>query len=87
MGSLIDHDNIIGSFSSTAPGCVTGGNVKIGSLCHLALSSVIKNNIVIGNNTIIGSNSYINKNCKSNSIYFGNPGKFYRTKKLGEKYL
>ena len=86
-GTIIEHDNKIGNFSSTAPGCVTGGNVKVGNLCHLALSAVIKNNISLGSNTIVGSNSYINKNCKSNSIYFGNPGKFYRKRKLGEKYL
>lgn len=87
MGSIIDHDNSIGQYSSTAPGCVTGGNVNIGKLCHLALSSVIKNNISIGNNTIIGSNSYVNKDCKSFSIYFGNPTKFFRKRTLGEKYL
>ena len=87
IGTIIDHDNKIGNFSSTAPGCVTGGNVKVGNLCHLALSAVVKNNISIGSNTIVGSNSYINKNCKSNSIYFGNPGKFYRKRPLGEKYL
>ena len=59
--SSIDHDNQFGDFSSTGPGAILGGNVKIGSMCHLGIGSVIKNNININDKIIIGSNSYVNK--------------------------
>lgn len=74
----IDHDNFFNNYSSSGPGVVTGGNVKIGYLSHLGIGSVIKNKVKIGNNTIIGGNSFVNKDCLDNSIYFGVPSKRIR---------
>ncbi len=85
--SSIDHDNIFEDFSSTGPGVVTGGNVSIGSHCHLGIGSIIKNNITVKMNSIIGGNSFVNKNCKKNSIYFGIPAKFIKSRTKFAKYL
>lgn len=85
--SSIDHDNIFNDFSSTGPGVITGGNVKINKFSHLGIGCVVKNNIIIGENTICGGKSFINKNCRKNSIYFGVPSKFIKSRKLGSKYL
>lgn len=83
----IDHDNQIKNFSSVAPGVNTGGNVKIDSLTHIGIGSSINHNISIGKNVVIGGGSFINKDCKSNSIYFGVPGKFIRKRKIEDNYL
>tara|TARA_B100000401_G_C52687799_1_gene662981 strand:+ start:196 stop:858 length:663 start_codon:yes stop_codon:yes gene_type:complete len=83
----IDHENEFENFSSTGPGVITGGNVKISKFSHLGIGCVVKNNIVIKENVICAGKSYINKNCKKNSIYLGTPSKFERSRTLGEKYL
>ena len=85
--SSIDHDNTFSDFSSTGPGVITGGNVTIGKYSHLGIGSKIKNNITIDMKTIIGGNSFVNKNCKNNSIYFGVPAKFVKTRTKFDKYL
>ena len=85
--SSIDHDNNFDSFSSTGPGVITGGNVRVKEFSHLGIGSVIKNNVVISENVVCGGKSFVNKNCKKNSVYFGTPSKFIRLRKLGQKYL
>ena len=83
----IDHDNNFKSFSSTGPGVITGGNVKVKKFSHLGIGCVIKNNIVINENVVCGGRSYVNKNCKKDSVYFGIPSKFMKSRKFGQKYL
>ena len=53
---------IIKNFSSTAPGVITGGNVKVGESSHIGVGAKIQNNIKIENNN--GSGSIVIKNCK-----------------------
>ena len=79
--TVIDHDNIFENYSSTGPGSITGGNVKVGERSHLEFGSVVKNKININPDTIIGGKSFVNKNCKSNSIYFGVPAKWKKSRK------
>ena len=85
--SSIDHDNIFKNYSSTGPGVITGGNVKLGECSHLGLGSAVKHRISIGDNTIIGAKSLVLKKCNKNSIYFGIPAKKIRSKKNYSKYL
>ncbi len=73
--SIIEHDNNFLDYSSTGPGIITGGNVKVGKKTFVGMGSVIKNNIKISFNTIIGAKSLVLKNCKANSIYYGSPAK------------
>ena len=80
-GSILEHDNVLASFSSIAPKR-TGGNVKIGRMSSIGLGSIIKNNIKIGNNINIGSSSFVNKNCIKKGTYIGSP-----IKNLNEKSL
>ena len=85
--TVIDHDNIFENYSSTGPGSITGGNVKVGERSHLGIGSVVKNKINIKSDTIIGGKSFVNKNCKSKSIYFGIPAKWKKFRKKNQKYL
>ncbi len=85
--SSIDHDNIFKNYSSTGPGVITGGNVKLGECSHLGLGSAVKHRISIGDNTIIGAKSLVLKKCNKNSIYFGIPAKKIKSKKNYSKYL
>ena len=85
--SSIDHDNIFSDFSSTGPGVITGGKVKVGKLSHIGIGSVVCQNVDIANNTIIGGKSFVNKNCEKNSVYFGTPAKKRTNRKIGAKYL
>jgi len=73
--SLIEHDNVFANFSSTGPGVITGGNVKVGKMSFIGIGSVVKNNIKIGYNSLIGAKSLIIKNCKPKSTYYGSPAK------------
>jgi acetyltransferase-like isoleucine patch superfamily enzyme len=79
-GSIIEHENQLDEYSSTGPGVVTAGNVKIGELSHLGIGAVVKERVKIGKNVIIGGNSFVNKNCLNNSIYFGSPAKLVKKK-------
>ncbi len=85
--SSIDHDNIFEDYSSTAPGVVTGGNVKVKKGSFLGLGSKIKHKITISYNTVVGANSFVNKDCLPNNIYFGNPARKIKKRKRGESYL
>jgi sugar O-acyltransferase (sialic acid O-acetyltransferase NeuD family) len=85
--SVIDHDNYFSDFSSCGPGVISGGNVYIAERSHIGIGTVIKNGIKIKKDTIIGGKSYINKNCTSLHIYYGNPAKKIKKRKINQKYL
>lgn len=86
-GSIIEHDNFFDDFSSSGPGVMTGGNVKIGKLSHLGIGSVVLNNCKVDSNTIIGANSTVLKNCSKNSVYIGSPSKKIKSRKISDNYL
>ena len=85
--SSIDHHNSFGNFSSTGPGVVTGGNVKVGEMTHLSIGSTVKNNITIKSNALIGGSSFVNKDCDKNSVYYGVPAKKIKSRNENEEYL
>lgn len=85
--SLIDHDNNFDDFSSTGPSAITGGNVKVGKRSHLGIGSITLNGIMIGTDTIIAEKSFVNQKCKNNSIYFGRPAKWKKTRLKKDKYF
>ena len=86
-GSIVEHDNIFKDFSSIAPGAITNGSVILKERSHIGSGSVIKNNIKIEKDVVIGIGSVVTKNCSSKKIYFGNPAKSIRYRKINEKYL
>ena len=85
--SCLEHDNNMLEFSSIGPRAVTGGNVIIGKRSYIAIGAVIKNNTSIDADSVIGANSYLNKKVESNSIYYGSPAQFIRTRSKEDSYI
>lgn len=83
----LDHDSILGEYSSLAPGVSTGGYVNIGGLTAIGLGASIKNKINIGYNNVIGCGSVVLKDVPDNTVSYGLPCKFIRERQEGEKYL
>ena len=86
-GSIIELDNTFKDFSSIAPGAITNGSVILKERSHIGSGSVIKNNIKIEKDVVIGIGSVVTRNCSSKKIYFGNPAKSIRLRKINERYL
>ena len=74
-GCSIDHETIIGDFSSICPKATICGQVKIGMCTFIGANSTVIQCINIGNNCIIGAGSVIIKNIDDFSKIVGNPGR------------
>jgi len=83
----IDHDGLIKSFSSLAPGVTLGGNVTVGNYAAISIGATVKHNISIGNHAVIGAGAVLLHNCGDNIIMYGVPAKEIRKRVSGEKYL
>jgi acetyltransferase EpsM len=86
-GSLVDHDNDFGDFSSTGPGVSIGGNVSVGHLSHIGIGASIKHGIHIGANCVIGGKAYVDRDVDNNLVCFGVPARPRRTRLPGAAYL
>ena len=84
-GSIIEHDNIFSNYTSTSPRVTTGGNVTVGKLSCIGISSAVSHNIKIGKNTFIGGKSFVSKDCDDNFLYHGVPAKKIRLRDKNEK--
>ncbi len=83
----IDHDGLLKSFSSLAPGVTLGGNVTVGNYASVSIGATVKHNISIGNHAVIGAGAVLLHNCGDNVIMYGVPAKEIRKRVPGEKYL
>jgi sugar O-acyltransferase (sialic acid O-acetyltransferase NeuD family) len=86
-GAQVEHDNIISDFSSISAGSITGGFVKIGKFSAITLGVTIMDRVEIGENVVVGSGSLVTKSLSDDSLYYGNPIKFIRSRNKGEKFL
>lgn len=83
----LDHDGIMGNFSSLAPGVITGGNVKIGAYSAICLGARIIHRIAIDDYTVIGAGSLVLHNVENHVVAYGVPAKVIRRRQETEKYL
>jgi sugar O-acyltransferase (sialic acid O-acetyltransferase NeuD family) len=83
----IDHDGLLKSFSSIAPGVTLGGNVTIGNYAAVSIGATVKHNISIGEHALIGAGAVLLKNCDDNVVMYGVPAKEIKKREPGEKYL
>jgi len=85
--SSLDHDSVMGDWSSLAPGVTTGGNVKIGIRSSIGLGGNIIEKVEIGQDTVIGAGSLVLKNISDRLLAYGSPCKSVRDRLIDEKYI
>ena len=85
--SSLDHDSVMGDFSSLAPGATLGGNVGVGNFSVVSMGANVIHGKEIGEHSLIGAGSLINKNVGDCSVWYGVPAKFVRRRQPGERYL
>jgi len=85
--SSLDHDSMMQSYSSLAPGVCTGGNVNIGKFSAICLGANITSNITIGAHTLVGAGSLVLNDLGVQIIAFGSPAIKIRSRMIGEPYL
>ena len=74
----IDHENHISNCSSLGPGAITAGQVRIGSMTFLGMSSSVRQGVEIGSNCLIGAHSYVKDAVPDNAVSWGVPAKIQR---------
>jgi sugar O-acyltransferase (sialic acid O-acetyltransferase NeuD family) len=85
--SSLDHDCVLGDFTSLAPGVTTGGVVRIGAFSAISLGANIIHGRTIGAHTVIGAGALVMEDVPSHCVAYGVPAKVMRTRSEGEKYL
>ena len=83
----LDHDSVVGDFSSLLPGVTTGGNVEIGLCTCVCIGSVISHGITIGKHSILGASSLVLNNIPDYVLAFGAPAKVIRNRTESEKHF
>jgi len=85
--SVISHESVLGEFCSIAPGVVVAGGTTVGNRSAILVGASLKNDISIGDDCVIGGSSFVRTNVPNNSVYYGVPAKFIRTREPHESYL
>jgi sugar O-acyltransferase (sialic acid O-acetyltransferase NeuD family) len=85
--SSLDHDSVMGDFSSMAPNVSTGGNVSIGSFSAIGIGASIIHGVSIGSHTVIGAGAVVLKDVNSYKVAYGSPAREIRNRKEDDKYL
>ncbi len=85
--SSLDHDSVMGNFSSFSPRVTTGGNVKIGSFSAIGIGATISHSISVGEHTVIGAGATVLHNIPAGKVAYGTPARVVRDRHPGEKYL
>lgn len=83
----LEHDSVLGDFSSLSPGVTTGGHTKVGFCTAIGLGANILHGKTIGDHSVIGSGSLVTKDIESYVVAYGIPAKIVRFREVGEKYL
>jgi sugar O-acyltransferase (sialic acid O-acetyltransferase NeuD family) len=85
--SVISHESVLGEFCSIAPGVVIAGGVSVGKRSAILVGANIKNKVSIGDDCVVGGASFVRTNVADNSVVYGVPARFIRTRKPEESYL
>jgi len=86
-GCSLDHDSVMESWSSLAPGVVTGGNVHIGVNSAIGLGTKISHGITIGRDSVIGIGSVVVQDVPDSCVAHGVPCRVRRQRTPDELYL
>lgn len=85
--SVLEHDGVMRTYSSLAPGVYTGGRFHLGEFSAIGLRTNIIDNIHVGAHTVVGAGSLVLRNIKDHVVAYGSPAKVVRARTEGEKYL
>lgn len=83
----LDHDGLLGDYSSLAPGVVAGGNLALGAYSAVGLGALIRHGIRIGEHTVVGAGSLVLHEIPSHVVAYGAPARIIRSRAAGELYL
>lgn len=72
-GSVVEHDDMIGSYVHISPGCRLGGGVSIGDDSWLGIGSCVKDHIRICPGCVTGAGAVVVKNINEIGTYVGVP--------------
>jgi len=76
----VGHHTKIGKFSTLNPGCNIGGCCIINEGVTVGIGATILDNIRVGKNAVIGAGSVVTKHVDPNTVVYGVPARFIRTK-------
>ena len=85
--SVISHESVIGEFCSIAPGVVIAGAVSVGNRSAILIGAKIKEKVSIGDDCVIGGSSFVRTDVPDNSVFYGVPARFIRTREPDGSYL
>jgi sugar O-acyltransferase (sialic acid O-acetyltransferase NeuD family) len=86
-GSQIDHDGVMGAFSSLGPKACLGGTVKIGARSIVGIAATVKHGLQVGDDSLLAAHAYLHRPMPDGAVYMGSPAIFHKTRKAGDKYL
>jgi len=86
-GSVLDHDNHFGDFSSTGPRVATGGDVRVGNFTHIGIGASVSHGVRIGNHCVIGGMAFVHRPVDDNLVCFGVPARPQGRRAMGAVYL
>lgn len=83
----VDHDGWVDAFASLAPGCVLGGQVRVGRRSALGLACVVRHQITIGEDVVVGASSFVNRDLADCCVAYGIPARPVRWRQPEDPYL
>jgi sugar O-acyltransferase (sialic acid O-acetyltransferase NeuD family) len=83
----LDHDSVMGSYSSLGPGAAIGGAVHIGAYSSLGIGSAVIQEISIGEHVVVGAGAVVVRNIPDSVVAFGVPARVIHHRHAGERYL
>jgi sugar O-acyltransferase (sialic acid O-acetyltransferase NeuD family) len=78
-GSIINHDDVIGSRTAVASGVKLAGSVTIEADCYLGQACTVRQLLTVGRHSIIGMGAVVVKDVAPDSVMAGNPARKIKT--------
>ena len=69
----LGHHSRIGSFNFFSGGNITGGNIKVGDCCFVAMNSTIRNGITLLDKTFVSAGCYLSNDTPAPSMCYASP--------------
>ena len=83
----LDHDGVMGTYSSFAPAVTAGGEVTIKPFAAVLLGANIIHSISVGEHSVVGAGSLVLRDVPDRVVAYGLPARVIRTRQPGEPYL